>query len=258
VTPRRYIVTRPAEHAAVLSEALRAIGIEPVEVPAVSIAPPESWEALDAALLRLAQYDWIVFTSRSGVEILFDRAGPGFAWPGVLRWAAIGLGTASALGQRGITDVWIPPRFLAEAVAEEMPATPGQRVLRVRAERASTAPTDGLRARGVEVEDVIAYRTQEAPASSLAPLRRAWTDGVEGVIFTSASTVRGFLTLLEAAGLRAQAGAVRRIAIGPVTAAALRAEDLHPHAVAAEHSVQGLIDILTGGRDDHVARVHGA
>ena len=256
--PRRYIVTRPAGHAAALSEALRVAGIEPVEVPTVTITPPESWEPLDEALRRIQEYDWLLLTSRSGVEALFERAGPDFAWPGTLRWAAIGSGTADVLHERGISDVWIPSRFLGEAIAREMPAVRGDRVLRVRAEQASEVPTEGLRARGVEVTDVIGYRTLEAPPASRAQLLEAWAGGVEGVIFTSASTVRGFLDLLTGTGLRAEAGTLRLVAIGPVTADALRGEGLTPHAVAAEHSVRGIVEVLAERSDQHAARIRGA
>lgn len=261
MTARRYVVTRPAEHAGMLSEALRAAGFEPVEVPAVTVEPPASWELLDRALRAIHEYDWLLLTSRSGVDALFGRAGPRFAWPAGLRWAAIGSGTAGALRRRGITKVWIPSRFLGEAVAQEMPAARGERVLRVRAEQASETPSEGLRARGVEVTDVVAYHTKPAPPSSLEALRAALAGGVEGVIFTSASTVRGFLALTEAAGAVPQVRALRLVAIGPVTAAALDECGLPPAAVAEEHSVRGIVAALTGmsareGSVPNAARVH--
>lgn len=245
--PSRYVVTRPVGHAAALSRALRAAGIEPVEVPAITIAPPESWDALDEALARIAEYDWMLLTSRSGVEALFSRAGMAFPWPPALRWAAIGSGTASALRDGGVGDVWMPSRFVSDALAAEMPAAPGERVLRVRAADASAVPSDGLRARGIVVTDVVAYRTLDAPAASEGELRRALAEGVEGVIFTSASTVRGFMRLADAAGVRQGVGRLRLVAIGPVTAAALRAEGLIPNAVAAEHSVRGIVGVLAEG-----------
>ncbi len=253
--PRLYIVTRPLDHAAWLSRALRAMGIEPIEVPAVAILPPASWAPVDDALRRLREFEWLLVTSRSGVDALFERAGPGLVWPPTLRWAAIGSGTADALRERGIDDVWIPSRFLSEAIAEEMPAPQGARVLRVRAEQASELPTAGLRARGVEVTEVAGYRTLEAPPASRQRLVQAWARGVEGVIFTSASTVRGLLRLAVETGLRAEVGAVHLIAIGPVTAAALRAEGLAPHAMATEHSVRGVVEVLAERRDAHAAHI---
>jgi uroporphyrinogen-III synthase len=261
VTAHRYVVTRPVEHAAGLSEALTAAGVEPVEIPAVAIEPPASWHPLDDVLRRIDGYDWLLLTSRSGVDALFDRAGARFAWPARLRWAAIGAGTAAGLRDRGIAEVWVPSRFLGEAVAQEMPAVRGDRVLRVRAEQASETPSVGLRARGVEVTDVVAYRTTTAPEASLVSLRAALATGVEGVIFTSASTVRGFLALAEAAGAGTQVRALRLVAIGPVTASALAEYGLFPAAIAEEHSVPGIVAAVSGmiARErsgSHASRVH--
>jgi uroporphyrinogen-III synthase len=263
VSARRFVVTRPAEHAAGLSEALRAAGFEAVEIPAVTVEPPVSWAALDDVLRRIGEFEWLLLTSRTGVEFLFDRAGPEFAWPGGLRWAGIGSGTAAALHRRGIAEVWIPSRFLGEAVAREMPAVRGDRVLRVRAEQASETPSEGLRSRGVAVTDVVAYRTRPAPESSVRALAAAIETGVDGVIFTSASTVRGFLALAEAAGALPQVRALPAVAIGPVTAAALSEYGLTPAAMAEQHSVPGLVAAviaMTGSErsGSHAARVHHA
>ena len=47
---RRVLVTRAAHQAGKLSEGLRALGAEPVEVPVLEIRPPASFEPLDKAL----------------------------------------------------------------------------------------------------------------------------------------------------------------------------------------------------------------
>ena len=65
---RRVLVTRAAHQAGKLSDALRALGAEPVEVPVLEIGPPENLEPLDAALRKLATYDWLIFTSANAVR----------------------------------------------------------------------------------------------------------------------------------------------------------------------------------------------
>ena len=76
---RRIVITRPEPDADRLADRLRALGATPVVVPAIRIEftdPPE----LDDALGRITGYDWVVFTSRNGVEAVFRRtrsiAGP--------------------------------------------------------------------------------------------------------------------------------------------------------------------------------------
>ena len=74
-----------------LSERLRAEGFEVVECPLIRIEP------LDGPLVRAGDYDWLVLTSRHGVEHLLRRVeGP------LPRVAVVGPGTAEALRAHGI------------------------------------------------------------------------------------------------------------------------------------------------------------
>lgn len=252
----RILVTRPADQVAALSDGLRAIGMEPVVVPTVAILPPGSFDALDEALRSLERYDWILFTSTNGVGAFFDRA----ALLGIdpvsttsLQWAGIGPATADAITAHGIPTVWMPSRYLSEAVADELPAHAGQRLLRIRADVASSLPAERLRARGVVVDEVVAYCTQEAPPGATELLAQAWADGIDGVIFTSASTVRGFARMAAGASLGQGLDDLMIIAIGPVTAKAVEAMGWPVHLVASEHSVDGVVQVLKERGDSGAA-----
>jgi uroporphyrinogen III methyltransferase/synthase len=254
----RILVTRPADQAQTLTQRLTAIGVEPVPVPTVAILPPASFEALDAALLHLARYDSVVFTSRNGVQAFFERhraLGISDPHPISLRWAAIGPGTAEALATYGVTRAWMPSRYLSEAVGDELPARAGERVLRVRAEVASSAPAERLRARGAMVDEVVAYRAQEAPEEAREPLRQAWARGLDGVIFTSASTVRGLIRLAEDVGLKEQMRNLFAIGIGPVTAREISAAGWTTCWIAEDHSLDGLMQFFTERGESSAAAV---
>ncbi|MBW1992326.1 MAG: uroporphyrinogen-III C-methyltransferase, partial [Deltaproteobacteria bacterium] len=71
------VVTRTREQASALVELLAEAGARCLEVPTLEILPPEDFSPLDAALERLPEYDWIIFTSANGVKAfmarLFDR-----------------------------------------------------------------------------------------------------------------------------------------------------------------------------------------
>ncbi len=54
---KRVLVTRAAHQAGKLREGLRALGVEPVEVPLLEIRPPASFDPLDRALRSLDSYD---------------------------------------------------------------------------------------------------------------------------------------------------------------------------------------------------------
>src|SRR3989442_2671783 len=198
----RVLIIRPAGQADILAARLENIGIEPVVVPAVAVTPPVSWDGVDEALARLGQYAWVLFTSANGVRMFFDRGRTrgGVVGPPTLRWAAIGPGTAAALEEVGIGRPWLPSRYLGESVGDELPANQGQDVLRVRGETASPVATTRLRARGVSVDEVVAYSIVEAPRGSEPLLRRGLTRGVDGILVTSAATGRGVAHPSERAG----------------------------------------------------------
>ncbi|MDR7552002.1 MAG: uroporphyrinogen-III synthase [Armatimonadota bacterium] len=240
----RLLVARPEGQAETLCARLRDLGIEPVPVPAIEIVPPESSADLERAIARLPEYDWLVFTSRNAVAAVFDRLpllGRGASLPRLL---AIGPATAQALRDRGVRDVWMPSRALSEAIGEEMPIRAGERVLRLRAERASAEPTRLLRDRGAVVDEVVVYRTVEAPPASRSLLAAAVRDGLDGVIVTSASTVRGLVRLAQDVGCLETLRALPTVAIGPVTARALEEAGLRVDLVASTHTAEGIVAVL--------------
>ena len=82
---RRVLVTRALHQAGKLSEGLRALGAEPVEVPVLEIRPPGDFAPLDAALEQIDSYDWLILTSANAVRAVAERA----AESG-LRWSLFG------------------------------------------------------------------------------------------------------------------------------------------------------------------------
>ena len=71
---RRVLVTRAAHQAGKLSEGLRALGAEPVEVPVLELRPPENLQPLDSALRQIKKYDWLILTSANTVRAILERA----------------------------------------------------------------------------------------------------------------------------------------------------------------------------------------
>lgn len=250
----RLLVTGPHGQSERICGRLREIGIEPVEVPAVAIVPPDSYEELDRAIADLDRFDWVLVTSQNAVAAMFERLAVVAAERPLprLHWAAIGPGTAQALRSRGVARVWVPTRYLSEAVGAELPAVAGERVLRIRSEVASAVPAELLRAKGIEVDEVVGYRIVEAPTASRQRLRDALEGGVDGVLFTSASTVRGLLRLAEETGLGDELRQLLIVAIGPVTASAVESAGLRAGLVAKVHSIDGIVNALRERGITHV------
>ncbi len=237
---RRIVITRPADRAGQLAERLRSLGAVPLLFPTIRVEPADPGP-LVAAARALDSYDWIVFTSATGVEAFFARLGDAGKDARHVRRrkvAAIGPVTARALHERGVEPDLVPPEYVAEAIVAALGDVRGQRFLLPRADIAREALAEGLEARGAVVTEVAAYRTvgSGGPAPDLAE--------ADAVTFTSSSTVRHFVA--AGARLPLQGRATKVVCIGPVTAATARELGLPVDAVAAEYTEDGLIEALEG------------
>ncbi|MFP5230452.1 MAG: uroporphyrinogen-III synthase [Acidobacteriota bacterium] len=255
---RRILVTRARHQAGQLSEKLRALGADVVEIPAIEIVPPESYADLDRVLGNLSQYQWLIVTSANGAEALGERmrllgVGPE-VFPAV-KVAAVGSGTARALGEMGLAVAVSPKEYVAESLVAALgDEVRGERVLLARAAVARDVIPDALRARGAMVDVVDAYRTV-IPQGSVTAIGTIF--GREGQVpdaatFTSSSTVTNFLNLLHEAGVERPVG-MRAVSIGPVTSGTLRENGWEPAAEAEPHDLGGLVEAVVMAFAGHQA-----
>jgi uroporphyrinogen-III synthase len=252
---RRILVTRARHQAGKLSEGLRALGAEPVEVPVLEIRPPKSYEPLDHALQQLDRYDWLIVTSANTVQALVERAAAAGISPAesaVPRVAAVGEATAKAARDAGFTVALVPEAYVAEALVESLAGVAeGRRVLLARAEVARDVIPDALRTSGATVDVVDAYRNA-VPAEAPGLLREALSRPIDAVAFTSSSSVAHLAEAAAMTGIAFPLSGVKAVSIGPITSATLREAGWEPAAEADPHDVPGLIaatvKALTGAR----------
>lgn len=245
---RRILVTRAPHQASDLADRLRALGAEPILLPTIEIAPPASWAALDSALVQIARFDLVAFTSANAVAAFADRAKHLGLAPAPIpkRIAAVGPATARALDAIGLRADITPPLFTAESLGETLrPEIAGREVLLILAEDAAPTLRDLLASAGARVTVVAAY-SNRIPAASLTAARSlflnpsSWPDAIA---FTSASTARNLAALLAASAI-ALPPTIVRASIGPVTSEALRNLGLPPHVEARESTIPALADTL--------------
>jgi uroporphyrinogen-III synthase len=218
-------------------------------MPAIEIVAPESYAELDWALGNLSQYAWLIVTSANGAQALGGRMlalGIGAGEFVHLRIAAVGSGTARALGDLGLAVAVTPAEYVAESLVESLGGrVRGERVLLARAEVARDVIPDVLRARGATVDVVDAYRTV-IPAESVTSMRTIFGRGgriPDAATFTSSSTVTNFLNLAREAGVSAPK-AMKAVSIGPVTSGTLRENGWEPAAEADPHDLGGLVEAV--------------
>lgn len=247
---KRILITRPRAQADDFAERLQAAGFEPIFFPVIEIRPIENNVELEQALANLNNYDWIVFTSVNGVEVVFNNPGlpkgdrdAGGKGLGV-RVAAIGPKTAEALQARGVTPDFVPDEYVAESILPGLGDVRGKWVLLPRAEIARKALPEAIREAGGIPHEVPVYQTlpvQPDPAG-LAVLR----SGVDVITLTSPSTVQNFAAIARQNGLDPLhlPGHPLFACIGPITEQAAREEGFANLMVAREYTTEGLIESI--------------
>lgn len=241
---RRVLVTRAPQDAGALRGLLEARGATVLELPAVAIEPPEDTERLDYALGRLAEYDWIVFTSRNAVRAVFERLSALEASPAFPQVAAVGPATAAELEARDIGVNCLPTEATGEALAAAMRGLgmQGVQVFLPAGNLSRPLVRQELEDAGARVDEIVAYRTlrpADVEPSSLQAVRRG---EIDAIAFLSPSAVRNLADMVGP-DLRALHG-VDLVCIGPTTAAAVRELGLQPAAVAETHTLGGLVETL--------------
>ncbi|MBI3121194.1 MAG: uroporphyrinogen-III C-methyltransferase [candidate division NC10 bacterium] len=249
---KRILITRAREQASSFARVLEAAGAEVVEFPTITFAPPESWGPLDAAIARLREYQWVIFTSRNGVRFFWERmqlAGRDARDLFGMTVCAIGPATAGALQSLGVRADIVPAEFKAEALVEAIGAVTGAegmretRVLLARAAEAREVLPEELTRRGARVDVVAAYRTVKS-ASDAEALRTMLREGkIHAVTFTSSSTVKHFLDLVgEEASALLQGVVVA--SIGPITAELAARHGITSHIVPENYTIPTLAEAL--------------
>jgi uroporphyrinogen III methyltransferase/synthase len=254
---RRVLVTRARNQASELAERIDDLGGEPYEFPAIDIRQPTdltTLELLDQALLRIEEYDWIMFTSVNGVDYFFLRMkqlGIDIRRMSKAKIAAVGPKTEEALSNRGLMTVALPASFQAAGLLNTVlyELKPGQEVLLPRADLARDDLPDQLKQLGLNVTSVHVYNNvvcSEGIEELIELLRRG---GIHIATFTSSSTVNNVCRLLEehTGSKAAELLASTKIAcIGPVTAKTMISWGLHIDYMAEEATIESLIKAIVG------------
>ena len=241
---KRILVTRAAHQAGKLSEGLRELGAEPVEVPVLEIRAPASFDHLDRALRALDRYDWIILTSANTVRALVERAaqlGRPFAPPDSLKVAVVGEATAAEARKAGFQITLVPESYVAESLMKGLTSlAKGQKVLLARAEVARDVIPTVLRKAGAEVDVVDAYRNV-LPETAPQLLSAALAAGIDAATFTSSSSVNHLAEAAGAAHIEFPFAGVPAVSIGPITSQTLRELGWEPACEANPSDIAGLL-----------------
>jgi uroporphyrinogen III methyltransferase/synthase len=241
------VITRPEKQADDLARLLIKEGANPLHFPTIKIVPPPDWHNFDAAIKRLEDYDWLIFTSANGVafffERLFTKAKDIRDLKGV-KICCIGPATAQQIESKGIKVDLVPEKFISEGILESFSGINlrGKKILIARAAKARDVLPEGLKKSGARVDVGAAYETV-----SSGKKKNDWEEifkenQVDVITFTSSSTVNNFVKIMGR-NFSLPKG-VKIACIGPVTAAAAASAGLSVDIHQEEYTMEGLVGAL--------------
>jgi uroporphyrinogen III methyltransferase / synthase len=242
---KRIVVTRTRKQASVLSNKLRSLGAQVIELPTIRIEPPSDLRAFAELVQDAHVYDWIVFTSANGVDAFFEiffKLYDDAREIGGARIAAIGPATAQRVKDFHLHVDLQPDEFVAEAVVKEFQkvgSVENLRILLVRAEKTRDVLPKELSSLGAIVDEAFAYRTVPETRDTTGARRRLAKEPADLITFTSSSTVENFLAL----GQPWPKG-MRVASIGPITSKTARDHGLTVDIEARRHDIEGLVQAI--------------
>ncbi|MBN2139655.1 MAG: uroporphyrinogen-III C-methyltransferase [Desulfovibrionaceae bacterium] len=241
------VVTRAREQASGLVEEFRSRGACVYEFPTIAVADLDSGP-VEQAVLGLAEYDWLVFTSVNGVrrfwEVLWEVGLDARILAG-LEIAAIGPATAEALIDRGLRPDFVPDKYVAEHVVQGLldKGVANKKVLIPRALKAREVLPRELERAGARVTVLPVYETVLSGPDPAEVLEGLESGEIVYVTFTSSSTVENFFARI-APETMGRFGQARFACIGPVTAETLAGFGFKAHIQPAEYTVPALAEAV--------------
>lgn len=257
---QRVVITRAAEQAEELARPLRELGAEVIQIPVIKIEPPDDRQGVTDAMMGIAEYNWIVFTSANGVTRFFDyffKAFEDVRAIGNIRFAAVGPATAAKLQALHLRVDVMPEEALGNKIAAAINRFESVENLKILLPRAAGANPDLPKAledlRGI-VDDVAFYQTVPDTDDRTGAGHALAEAGADWIVFTSGSTVENFHACFGLPKLLGQFPQMRLASIGPETTKALTALGLKPAVEAAQHTVAGLVTALRHAVKKHPTR----
>ena len=246
---RTILVTRAAEQAGEFTTLLQGLGARVIECPTIRLDPVADPTGLDAAMVELASFAWLILTSANAVRFFFARLaafGLDARALGHCRVCAVGPKTAAAIRAFGVNPDLVPSDYKAEGVVAALSGLllGGEKVLFPRADKARDVISVGLVALGAEVMAPVAYcNTLPAalPAEALAALEAG---GVDAVCFTASSTVENLRAILGAAEFQRLLAPLAIASIGPITSKSCTQLGLTVSIEPQEYTLKALADAL--------------
>lgn len=237
-------ITRAEEQSEPEIKRALELGAQPVLLPTIEIGPPADWEPVDAAIARLDEYQWLVFTSANGVNYFLNRlweTGYDARKLARLKIATIGPSTAEALQQFHLRADLIPDQYRAEALAAALkPLVQGKKILWAGANRGREVLQTELAEVSATVDKIVVYENHDVASWGSESLELLESGEIDWIGLSSPSIARNFSRLLTEDVRQHLGSRTRLVSISPVTTQAATDAGLQIDAEADEYLWDGI------------------
>lgn len=194
----KVLLTRPKELISTMAEKLRQNGAEVLELPAISTEPIKNNQTLKNALEKIKEYQWLALTSPTGAKVFFQElvnARIDIRKLSHLKIAVIGSGTKKVVEEKGLFADLMPEVYdgISLGMALAKACQPGEKVLLPRAQLGGMELVEELKKADIEVDDIATYETSYQTQDLIDVQAEFQQENIDCVVFTSASTVKGFV-----------------------------------------------------------------
>jgi uroporphyrinogen III methyltransferase / synthase len=241
---KRILLTRPIDRTDALFQPLAELGADCLVQPAIAIARPADWQPVDAALARLSEFDWLVFSSVNGVQFLLDRlreSGRDLRHLAGVKLAAIGPGTAEELAKYHLHVDGQPAEvYRAEALAELLAKDArGKRFLLARASRGREVLAETLRAAGGQVEQIVVYSSTDVEEADPEIAAAMKSGHIDWITVTSSAIARSLAKMFGQ-----DLHQTKIASISPVTTSRLGELGFKAAAEARHYTMRGVVEAI--------------
>lgn len=238
---KRIISTRPLEISDDLPNILKDCGAEVIALPMIELLPSVLTPEERFSLANLADYNWVFFTSKSGVSSFFKQlieVNGDTTLPKQLQIAVIGEKTALELEYYGYKASFISSGNNSEEFITEFKSTldlKNQNLMFILGNLANDYLIDQMK-QGNTVKRINTYQNNCPSKIDSSILNQLKTNEYDLIVFTSPSTFNNLIKFIDHDVLKT----LKIASIGSTTSKAITNAGLKPLLTASQSSTEGL------------------
>lgn len=232
------------QHEAV--EKLKKSGAKVILFPTIEIVPPSNWSQFDLNMTMIGEYDFLVFTSSNAVKMFWKRCSE----LGIkinyldIKVAVVGKKTAESCQNYDIPVNILPDEYSAKGLIKELlkHEIKGKKFFIPCSEIARDELPSALKEEGADVVTVPVYNIGITSKESLEEkINKLNSIKSDLFIFTSPSTFRNFIQIMNISELQKYFNNSEIAVIGPTTKSEIENYGLKVDIFPDEYTMDGLI-----------------